>query len=302
MICLVDFSQLVIASVSAQADDIRGTDGKSMVKHIALNQLLSLKKKFKAQLILCCDSNHYWRKDIFPAYKGHRKLAKEKAKAKGGNFLDFDLVYETITELKVELAENFTYPVLEIYNAEADDIIACLCKYFSENEFVMSGLFEEPQDIIISSTDGDFKQLQKYKNVQQWNNVTKSMMVCSNPKEFLIGHICTGDAGDNVPNICTGSDWAEARVRGESVRAKSFFTVREAGFASHGIDACESVIERANYTRNDELINLDKIPAKIYEKIINTYTNYTVNGNKSKVFAYLSEHRMKLLMSEYQSF
>lgn len=299
---LVDFSQLVIASVSAQADDIRGNDGKSMVKHIALNQLLALKKRFKSKLILCCDSSTYWRKDIFPAYKGHRKIIKEKAKAKGGNFLDFDLVFECITELKVELAENFTYPVLEVYNAEADDIIACLCKYFSENEFITQGLFEEPQEIVISSTDGDFQQLQKYRNVQQWNNVTKKMMVCSKPKEFLIGHICTGDAGDNVPNICTGSEWAEARCKGESVRAKSFFTKREDAFAKNGIDACESEAERKNYMRNDELINLDKIPTKIYEKIINTYTNYTVTGNKSKVFAYLGEHRMKLLLSEYQSF
>lgn len=302
MVCLVDFSQLVIASVSAQAEDLKGGDGKSMVKHIALNQLLALKKRFKSNIILCCDSSTYWRKDIFPAYKGHRKFAKEKAKAKGGNFLDFDLVYESITELKSELAENFTYPVLEIYNAEADDIISCLCKYFSENEFISTGLFEEPQEIIICSTDKDFQQLQKYNNVQQWNNITKQMMVCANPKEFLIGHICIGDTGDNVPNICTESSWAEARSRGESVRAKSFFTIRESNFLKNGIDACVSETERNNYIRNEKLIDLDRIPDKIYSKIIDTYTKYEVTGNKSKVFNYLNSQRMKLLLASYSEF
>ena len=48
---------------------------------------------------------------------------------------------------------------MEIYGAEADDIIATLCKNF-QNEKIM-----------IVSGDKDFIQLQKYPNVQQYSPI-----------------------------------------------------------------------------------------------------------------------------------
>lgn len=299
MISLVDFSQTIIAAVSVEPKAIQGEDSKNMVKHIALNQILSMKKRFKpTKVILCCDasSKEYWRTEHFPSYKGHRKHSKDKG------FLDWDLVYKTIEELKVELAEYFPYHVLEVNGAEADDIIAVLVKHFSKNEFISNGLFEEPSPITIISTDNDFQQLQKYKNVQQWNNVQKKLIKCSNPKQYIIGHICTGDSGDNIPNICTDDQWSIDRANNIPTRALSFMNHRLDTFYDKGINACESGKEIINYSRNERLVDLDFIPADIHDKIINTYNNSTISGSKAKVFKYLSDRRMRLLSASYQEF
>lgn len=296
-ICLVDFSQLVISSVAADPAELKGGDIKNFVKHVALVQLLALKKKFKGKLILCVDSrNGYWRTDEFEYYKGHRKHKKDK------DFLDWDLIRSTIDELKDELRENFPYMVLELKGAEADDIIATLAEYFATNELNTAGLSEVPEEVVICSTDGDFQQLQKFKHVKQWNNVTKQMIVCNNPKQFLIEHIVTGDDGDNIPNICTGNDWAKCRADNVKTRAKSFMKARLPDFYSNGIDACENEKEKNNYRRNELLVDLSQIPKDIYDGVISLYTNYTIQGNKNKIFAYLNAHRMKLLLADYQNF
>lgn len=297
-IILSDFSQMMISSFAAQAKDLKDGDTKDLIKHIALNQLLALKKKFNGRMILCCDSKSYWRRDEFPYYKGHRKHHREK----DNSFLDWKLVFETLDELKTELVENFPYMVLEVQGAEADDIIAVLTYYFDENELVNTGLIEEPDQIIICSTDEDFQQLQKFRNVQQWNNVQKMMMVCKNPKQFLIEHICSGDTGDNIPNIMTGDWWAKARADNEPTRAKAFATARFKDFYNKGYDACTNEEEQRNFRRNEKLIDFDFIPKAIYNEIINSYLRYEIKGSKAKVFKYLQDRRMKLLLASAQDF
>ena len=77
-IAVLDFSQTVIAAVSVISKDLKGGDAPDLIRHCALNQILKLKKKF-GNLVIAVDSRQgYWRKDNFPAYKGHRKHAKAK--------------------------------------------------------------------------------------------------------------------------------------------------------------------------------------------------------------------------------
>lgn len=290
-IILSDFSQMVISSVAATAKEFRCAEEKDLIKHIALNQLLALKKRFKGKMILCCDGKNYWRKSEFKWYKGHRKHKRDS------NFLNWDVVFETLNELIEELSENFPYVVLKVDGAEADDIIASLVKYFSENEVINTGLIDEPQQIIIASTDSDFQQLQKYKNVSQWNNVSKKMIVCKNPKEYLIEHICLGDVGDNIPSIVNNDTLAEDRANNIATRAKPFKSIRLKDFIINGYDACLTEEEQRNYRRNEKLIDFDFIPNTVYNTIINTYKTYEIKGTKAKVFNYLNSHRMKLLLN-----
>lgn len=293
---LIDFSQLVVAAVAANQKDFVGDDPSNMIKHYALNSLLSLRKKFKGEFILCCDSDTYWRRDEFPAYKGHRVHAKKSSD------LDWDMVYKTLSELIKELDENFPYRVMKVKNAEADDIIGSLTKYFQENELEQSGLFESPQEIVISSSDGDFQQLQKYKNVKQWHNINKKFIECPNPAHFLIEHICEGDTGDNIPNLCTSTQWAVDRAHNVKTRANRFMKSRFIEFYEKGIDACQNENERIHYKRNEILVDFDKIPSDIYNSIIKEYSSSTIKGTKNKVFNYLTTKRMKLLLSDYGSF
>ena len=295
MIILSDFSQLAISAVAANPEVIKGDNTADLVKHIALVSILNLKQKFGGRLILCCDSRTYWRKEVFPLYKGHRKHHKDTG-------IDWDMVYSTINEMKAELSENFPYMVLEVPGAEADDIIATLVKYFSENELTQTGLIQAPNQIVIGSTDGDFKQLQKYKNVKQWGNVTKTFIECKNPREYLIEHIITGDAGDNIPSVVNGDAWAESRANNIPTRAKPLMKTRYQLFFEMGYDACQNEEEQRNYKRNEALIDLDLIPTNISDKIIKAYHEYEIKGNKPKIMAYLQQHRMKLLLQSIQQF
>lgn len=294
---LVDFSQLVISSCVINQDDIkREATPKNLLKHIIISQLLDIKRKLQGDVILCCDSRNYWRRDKFPSYKGHRKHAK------ADDYLDWDMIYEVMDEMKLEFQEHFPYVVLNVDGAEADDIIGCLVKYFDENELINTGLIEEPQQVIISSTDKDFQQLLKYRHVKIWHNVDKRYVKCDNPKQFLIEHVCSGDPGDNVSNICTGDWWSIARANNESVRQKSFKKARFQDFYNKGIDACLDDEERSNYRRNEMLIDFDMIPENICSKIISAYISYVPTGNRKTVFEYLTIHRMKLLMASIQEF
>jgi hypothetical protein len=296
---LVDFSQLVISSVVANSKDMRGDDPDDMnnfIKHIALTSLLKLKSKFNGKLIICCDSKHYWRKEVFPSYKGHRKHRRQDSD------IDFNAVYKCLDEMKQELRDNFPYMVLEVIGAEADDIIGTLVKYYSENEFDTVGLVEEPKDIVIGSSDGDFKQLHKYLHVTQWNNARQEFVTCDDPKKYLIEHICCGDTNDNIPSIVNDSSWSEARANNISVRAKPFKQSRLLDFYGRGIDACLDENEQINYRRNEQLVDLDMIPQKVTSKILSAYLNYEFTGSKAKVFNYLMSKRMKLLLASANNF
>lgn len=298
-ILLVDFSQLVIAACAVNTAEMKqgGADARNVIKHLAFVMLLNLKKKFNPhKLVLACDSKNYWRRDEFTHYKGHRKYGKEKSG------LDWAMVAETLDEIKKDLRANFPYTVLEVDGAEADDVIAILTKHYQEFEQVQTGLIVEPRTVIICSTDGDFQQLQKYQNVKQWNNITKKMLVCKNPKQFLIEHIIEGDTGDNIPSITNGNDWAKCRSENIPTRAKPLKTSRYDKFYTEGYNACLDEFERINYKRNERLVDLDKIPENINNLVQEAYINYVVSGGKGKMFNYFTLNKMKLLLGSIDSF
>lgn len=296
-VTLVDFSQTVVAAVAVEAKDVKEGDTKNLIKHIALNILLNIKSKFGKNIILCCDSKNYWRKKEFQYYKGHRKLIKEKS-----DYMDWTMVGEVMTEIKKELLESFPYMLLEVDGAEADDIIAVLCKYYQTNEMNSEGLFEVPKEILIYSSDNDFVSLQKYKNVKQWHNPCKKFVTCDNPREYLIEKICVGDGGDNIPSIPNPDAWSQCRTEGIPVRAKSFMKTRLPDFYRRGIDACENKAERKAYERNIMLIDFDSIPKYIEDSILDAYKNHKILGNKNTVYKYLVSHRMKLLIQYASNF
>ena len=60
---------------------------------------------------------------------------------------------------QIRFKENLPYKMIEVYGAEADDIIATLCKHFQDEK------------IMIVSGDKDFIQLQTYPNVKQYSPI-----------------------------------------------------------------------------------------------------------------------------------
>src|SRR5210317_1511908 len=149
---LVDLNQVMISNLMAQIG--RDSDiSEDLVRHMILNSLRSYNGKFKEEygdIVICCDSRHYWRREIFPNYKWGRKQSRS------GDTLDWDLIFSIFNKVRDELKEHMPWKVMDIHGAEADDIIATLVKHNTSGK------------VLILSSDKDFIQLQKYNNVQQY--------------------------------------------------------------------------------------------------------------------------------------
>ena len=115
-----------------------------------LNSLRMYRSRFVSEfgeLVLCYDSRHYWRRDYFPEYKHSRRKGREK------DSKNWDDIFGCLNKIKEEIRIICHTKFLEVYGAEADDIIATLCSESSDEVMILSG-------------DKDFIQLQKYPNVK----------------------------------------------------------------------------------------------------------------------------------------
>jgi hypothetical protein len=294
---LVDYSQVALSNILSFQRELKGTDSevKNLIRHVTLSTLKSYKKKYGkeyGELVICCDGRKYWRREIFPHYKANRKKARDNSD------LNWTLIFDTLTEMREDIAKHFPYKVIHIDRAEADDVIAVLAKHTQENELIQEGLIEEPQKVLILSSDGDFIQLQKYKNVTQWSPMQKKQ-IKANAKELhekKITHIVkAGD--DGIPNILSKDDVFVIGERQKPVSAK-----RLQEFLELGYDACKNDDERRNWHRNVKLIDFDHIPEDVSTEIIDTYVNNKPTGDKMSIMNYLIEKKCRLLLDELEDF
>lgn len=297
---LIDFSQCAIANISHFTDDLKKSkvnkeEAANIIRHAILSSIKHYKHKYHkeyGEIVIACDGRNYWRKEVFPLYKGSRKKNRDKSD------LDWNIIFEIIGEIRDDIKEHFPYRVIHVDRAEADDVIAVMCKWTQNNGMIDHGVFEEQQPVLIQSADGDFKQLQKYKNVKQWNPMLKKFVVSKNNKEELIEKICTGDTGDGIPNICS----ADETLITEGMRQRPFAKKRFAEFYEKGIEACIDKQERQRYERNEKLISFDHIPEDVAQSIINAYIDSKPKGDKMSVMNYLIKHKCRMLLQDLESF
>jgi hypothetical protein len=295
---LVDYSQVALANFLAFKSELtRGTEAEviNLIRHTTLSTIKYYKKKYSneyGEMVICCDGRKYWRREFFEHYKAGRK------KARDASDLNWTLIFDTLSQLRNDLVENFPYKVLHLDRAEADDIIAVLAKWTQENGMVQQGLVEEPQKVLILSSDGDFIQLQQYDNVAQWSPMQKKY-IKANKKELhekKITHIVkAGD--DGIPNILSADD---VFVKGE--RQKPVSSKRLQEFIDNGFIACKNDDERRNWHRNCTLVDFNFIPEDIQNSITDSYLNSKPVKDKMKIMTYLANHRCKLLLEELEDF
>lgn len=295
---LIDYSQVALAAILTFQRELKGTESevKNLIRHVTLSTIKSYKKKYGKEygdIVICCDGRKYWRKEFFPNYKGMRKSNRDKSD------LDWGLIFDTLNEMRQDIAQHFPWKVMHIDRAEADDIIAVLAKYLQENELVQQGLMEEPQKILILSSDKDFKQLQLYDNVKQWSPMQKKYVTATQREiiEYKIEHIVKGDAGDGVPNILSKDDVFMNGDRQKPVSAK-----RLQEFFDNGFIACRNDEERRNWHRNTTLVDFQHIPEDVSKMILDSYISNKPTGDKMTVMNYLMEHRCRLLLDELEDF
>ena len=285
---IVDMHQVLISNIMAQLTmkSYKGTKvgvvNKELVRHMCCNSLRGYVRKFgneygKDNLVLACDSANPWRRDFFPNYKWSRRQGREESKS------DWDLMFKIILEVKDEIAENLPYKVVAVDNAEADDIIA-----------VIVGLQEEKKYLIISG-DKDFKQLQKYSNVNQFSPIQKVMVKEDNPIRYLHEQIIKGDRSDGVPNILSPDDVFTTKKKQSPITKKKLDEWAQVDDIPLGSET------KKYYNRNKKLIDLEQIPNALVESIINSYKNCKV-PSRSKLLPYFMNYKLKSLIENINDF
>ena len=175
--------------------------------------------------------------------------------------------------------------MIDIESAEADDIIGTLCREFGDY-----------QKILILSGDKDFIQLQRYINVRQYDPVRKKYITHNDPDKFLFEHILKGDAGDGIPNILSNDN---CLVVGERQRP-----LTQKKIDSFVKDAIANQLDHPafrNFKRNEQLIDLTKIPANIAAQILDSY--YEQEGKKPNgLMNYFIANKLKNLMENVGEF
>lgn len=295
---LVDYTQVAVAGIMMFQKDLKtGSDEKivDLIRHVVLTSLLANKKKFAAEygdMVICTDGRNYWRKEHFPYYKANR------AKSRSASDLNWKLIFDTISSIREDLKECFPYKVVHVERAEADDCIGVLTNYLADNELKQVGLMEEPQKVLVLSSDQDNLQLQVHRHVKQYSPMQKKFVKPeTTAANALMEKICTGDTGDGIPNIMSGDNFLA-----EGIRQKSFRKDRLEEFYKLGIGACKTDEERRNFDRNKLLVSYDMIPADVAEEIITTYKTQTPTGSKGKIMQYLIRHRCRNLMDSIEDF
>ena len=291
---LVDFNQVMIATIMINLRNSPTID-VDLVRHMVLNTLRSYRVRFHkyGEMVLCHDARDPWRRDIFPQYKANR--AKQKAAtlsrvtaAPDGTEIDetptWLHVINGLNQIRDELRETFPYKNVWVERAEADDIIATICKHVHE-------------PTIIVSSDKDFQQLQKYPHVTQWSPTKKALLKCKDPERFLREHIFRGDTSDGVPNFLSADDVFVT----EGKRQKGISTKKlETWMDLDPEDFCTDV-QLSNLDRNRQMVDFTYIPTEIADAALEAYAK-TPEGARSKIFPYFIKHKLTKLMSSIQEF
>ena len=277
---LIDMNQISVASLMMHLHMNRGELEEDMVRHMILNSVRMYRTMFNedyGEMVLAYDSKSNWRREFFPQYKSNRRKNREEDNK------DWDSIFEVLNQIKNEIKEFLPYKVVETYGAEADDVIATLCKHY------------QSEKIMIVSGDKDFIQLQKYDNVSQYSPVTKKLVNGVDPNVYIKEHVLKGDKSDGVPNVLSPDHTFTDELRQRPLTSKKMHDI-----LATEIDDLNDELKR-NYQRNFKLINLDNIPEKLELDILDDFKGASC-GNRSKLLNYFIEKRLTSLTENIGEF
>ncbi len=269
---LVDNSQLFFSSFFAHNREPSLNLNEELVRHTLISEYADINKRFKkkyGELVLCQDAGNYWRTDV---YSGYKKGRKELKKTDTG--VDWQKLYDLFHNIKKEIAQNLPYQNIQVAKCEADDIIFVACKHAPTTE-----------KILVVSSDKDMMQLYRYKNVDIYN--PRNSAITPRPSDveaMLMEHIIRGDASDSIPNILTPTKDYLSGIRQKPITKKRLLDFQING----GMD-------KKNLERNQQLIDMSYIPIEYEDRIVEEMEK-EFTPDRSKIFNYFVENKMKLLM------
>lgn len=288
---IIDFSGITVSAIFAQnmVNDL----SEDLLRHVTLNSLRMYNHKFGreyGQVYIACDHSS-WRKKVFEYYKANRKTKRDESP------LDWNQLFDWLNNITEEIRQYLPYHVLSVPGAEADDIIAVLVERTQE--------FGKGENVMIVSSDKDFKQLQKYPNVKQFSSIQKKFLVEKNPQKYLFEHIVRGDSSDGVPNIFSDDDTFVAEgKRQKPLSQKKIDAFYDEWSRTGEITSFAKQEHRRNFDRNRKMVDLSQIPSDIVEKI-NTQIEDVINKKQpttQDLMNYLISKRCTKLLPKLNEF
>jgi hypothetical protein len=280
---IFDYNQVAISNLMEQIGSSKAPVEENLVRHMILNTMRTYIKKFKEshgpEVVIACDNRKYWRREIFPHYKASRKKNRDAS----GH--DWNSIFDCLHKIKEELKEHSPYKVIDVDGAEADDVIASLVMKYSPH-----------QKIMILSSDKDFAQLQKFPSVDQYSPILKRYVKEPLPHVQLKQMIIRGDKGDGVPNILTKDDVFVVGGRQKPITEAKIIN----WLNQDPTEFCNEEMLR-NYSRNESLIDLTKIPQTIVSEILDKYET-TQAKSKSVFMNYMIANKLKNLIEVLDEF
>ena len=286
---LIDMNQIMISNLMMQ---LKGDAlNENLVRHMVLTALRAFERQYSpkyGEVVLAYDSKHYWRKEAFPYYKQNRKKDREASD------LDWNAIFEVLNKIRDEIKTFFPYKVVEVYGAEADDVISTLTTYQSYRNIKLQKEGKDAEEVLILSGDKDFIQLQKYPFVKQYNPILKKEIKHADPKAYAREHIIKGDKSDGIPNFLSDSDTFVVGKRQKPISKKNL----EKWVKLDPSAFCLTEEVAQNYERNRKLIDLTCIPEHLATEIVSNYKSLN-NFEKKVPLEYFQQHQLTKLMDEF---
>lgn len=293
---LFDFNNLVIRQffgvkeIAADPNDIQW----GLWRYNVFNSIYQSLWKFRnvTEVILAIDDSRSWRKQVYSRYKESRKNKKKK-----DSKVDWKTLYSKMHNLASELKHHMPFKTIKVKNAEADDVIG-----------VLSRDFRNP--CVIIARDEDYFQLfGKKKNLRIYDPISQKLYSpddFENIKEFLLKLVFCGQRKDDIPNIITPNDWGLTEEtegkRKPGFGVKAFDKIKHdiKGFieAGHRNKVYGLVDLSENLKRNRLLMDFDKIPNVICNRIIDAY-NHSQIPPLENTFHFFEKYNMRSFIEDF---
>ena len=284
MLLMIDLNHVAYRCLFAIHKDIPQV-GWAYFKHAMFNTIFQMCRRFETEeLILMVDSKENWRKKIHPEYKDNRKENRDKKED-----IDWNEFFNAFNEFVCEVKQYFPFYVLQIKYLEADDIAGILARDW-----------QHKKKIIVTS-DGDYLQLLKYKNIQLFDPMKNKFNTCEDPVRYLKMKILMGDKGDNIPAIKPRiGEVTAARMVDNPSEITTLFEDKTVSYVNpDGTEVTMGDEYKEKYKKNMALIDLNKTPDVFVKMLHKAIEEYQMPTGK-EIFQYFSKNKFRELITRME--
>ena len=191
----IDIANLVSRVILVMSEDQLQKASDTGLLGMCYHQILARQEQYdiEPQNLLCMFDSHSFRNEVIKKFNEENGIVDSGYKA--GRVSVQRETIDKVLKLLQNLLQNLNYNTYQYNGLEADDIIG---------NFIMTSNSTEERHIIFSN-DGDFKQLQRFKNIDviQYSSQQKLEIDLTNEKALaeLLLKVFNGDTSDNLKKV-----------------------------------------------------------------------------------------------------